>query len=106
MVQVKVVEDGVAAKRAIEQLFIQGFTKNDVYVLAHDKDRSKHLTEALELKKIEVKEKGVLDLTANVLQTREEELRSKMESLGLSDSEAKQYEKELDLGSVIVVAAK
>ncbi|MEH7170369.1 general stress protein, partial [Priestia megaterium] len=35
-----------------------------------------------------------------------DELRSKIHSLGLSDAEAQQYEKELDQGRVLVIATK
>jgi hypothetical protein len=41
---------------------------------------------------------------ANVFRTQGEELRSKIESLGISDQEAEQLEKELDQGRVVVIA--
>lgn len=103
---IKVVENGVQAKRVMEELVRQGYTKDDIYLLAHDKDRSEDLTEALDLKEIGVFEQGMLDSIANVFRTRGEELRSKLQSLGLSEEEAALYEKDMDLGKVVVVAAK
>ena len=74
--------------------------------MAHDKHRSKDLTEALETNDVGVSEQGTINLVANVFRSRGDELRSKIESLGLSRAEAQQYERELDQGRVIVVATK
>ncbi|MEH7303709.1 general stress protein [Neobacillus drentensis] len=106
MRQIKVVENGLQAKREMEQLLNQGFTKDEVFLLAHNKDRSEDLTDALDTNEIGINEQGVLDSIANVFRTRGDELRSKMESLGITESEAEQFEQELDLGKVVVVAAK
>ncbi|MEH7155322.1 general stress protein [Neobacillus drentensis] len=106
MRQVKVVENGLQAKQEIEQLLNQGFTKDEVYLLAHRKDRSEDLTEALDIKDIGVNEQGFFDSIANVFRSRGDELRAKMESLGLTDTEAQRYEEELDRGRVMVIAAK
>ena len=106
MTQVKLVENGLQAKQEIEQFLNQGFTKDEVYLLAHGKERSEDLTESLDTNEIGVHEQGFLDSIANVFRSRGDELRSKMESLGLSDTEAQQFEKELDRGRVMVVAAK
>lgn len=106
MKNVRVVENGVQAKEAIEQFLNRGYTKDEVYLLAHDKNRSKDLTEALETKDVGVSEQGAFDLVANVFRSRGDELRSKIESLGLSGVEAQQYEKELDQGRVLIVATK
>lgn len=106
METVRVVENGVQAKKEIEQLIMQGYTKDEIYLLAHDKERSDDLTDSLDISDIGMSEQGVMDSLANVFRTRGDELRSKMESLGLSSNDAERYEKELDLGKVVVVASK
>src|SRR4051794_13623055 len=106
MTQVRLVENGLQAKQEIQQFLNQGFTKDEVYLLAHGKERSEDLTEALDTNEVGVSEQGVLDSVANVFRSRGDELRSKMESLGLTESEAQKFEKELDRGKVMVVAAK
>ncbi|MBT2699718.1 general stress protein [Bacillus sp. ISL-40] len=106
MTQVKIVENGLQAKKEIEQFIKQGFEKDEVYLLAHGKDRSEDLSDALDTNEIGVNEQGVFDSIANVFRSRGDELRSKMESLGLTNTEAQQFEKELDRGRVLVVAAK
>ncbi|MED3561220.1 general stress protein [Bacillus xiapuensis] len=106
METVKIVENGVEAKKEIEQLMGQGFTKNEIYLLAHDKHRSEDLTHALNISDIGIAEQGVFDSIANVFRSRGDELRTMLESLGVSDDEAERYEKEMDHGKVIVIASK
>jgi hypothetical protein len=105
MAIVKLVENGVQARREIEQLILGGFEKDDIYLLAHDKNRSEDLSDSLEVNEIGVPEQGVVDAIANVFRTRGDELRTKLESLGLTSEEAERYEGELDHGKVVVVAA-
>jgi hypothetical protein len=82
MKNVRVVENGVQAKEVIEQFLNLGYTKDELYLLAHDKNRSKDLTKALETNDLGVSEQGAFDLMANVFRSRGDELRSKIHSLG------------------------
>ncbi|WP_313800109.1 general stress protein [Cytobacillus sp.] len=106
MANVIIVENGVEAKEQIQQLIDQGFTKEEIYLLAHDNNRSNDLTSALNINDIGVAEQGFFDSIANVFRTRGDELRSKLESLGVSSSDAEQYERELDQGKVVVLATR
>ncbi|WP_413305346.1 general stress protein [Bacillus sp. 1P10SD] len=106
METVKVVENGVQAKQEIEQLMTQGYTKDEIYLLAHDKNRSENLADNLDLTDVGVAEQGLFDSMANVFRSRGDELRSKLESLGLSQAEAERFEEEMDHGRVVVVATK
>lgn len=106
MANVIIVENGVEAREQIQQFIDQGFTKDDIYLLAHDNNRSNDLTNALDINNVGVAEQGFFDSFANVFRTRGDELRSKLESLGVSSSEAEQYEREMDQGKVVVLAAR
>ena len=106
MENVYVVENGVKAKEKIDQLTIQGYTKEDIYIIAHQKDRSEHLTDNLDVKDVGVKEEGVFDKIANVFRSRGDELRSMFENLGLSKADADRYEEELDKGHVVIIAKR
>ncbi|PGY12548.1 general stress protein [Bacillus sp. AFS031507] len=106
MKQVKIVENEVQAKKSVVQFLNQGFTKEEVYILAHDKDRSMDLTDATDTNGMEVYDQGVFESLANVFRSRGDELRSNMESLGLSYFEAQQFEGELDMGRLVIVATK
>lgn len=70
MVNVKVVENGVQAKDTIEQFLREGFTKDEVYLLAHHQDRSEDLTAATNTNNIGLSEQGVFDAIANVFRSR------------------------------------
>jgi hypothetical protein len=106
MEAVKIVENGVQAKREIAEFMMAGFTKDEIYLLAHDENRSEHLTDALEISPVGVGEQGVFDSIANVFRSRGDALRSKLESLGLSAGAAEHCEKQMDHGKVVVVASK
>lgn len=106
MENVKIVENGVQAKKEIADLMMEGFTKDEIYLFAHDEDRSEHLTDALEISAVGVGEQGVFESFANVFRSRGDELRAKLESLGLSAAAAERCEEQMDDGKVVVVASK
>jgi hypothetical protein len=106
MENIKIVENGVQAKKEIANFMMEGFTKNEIYLVAHDKNRSENLTDALDINDIGVGEQGILEVVANVFRSRGDELRSKLESLGLSAAAAERCEEKMDQGKVIVVASK
>lgn len=100
------VENALQAKRVIDNLETQGFTHDDIYIFAHDKDRSNHITNALDTEKVGMKEQGFLNSMKNMTNSRGDELRTKMTAVGLTDQEAEQYEKELDKGKLVLIAYK
>ncbi|EDL63685.1 general stress protein [Bacillus sp. SG-1] len=106
MYEVHTVENGVHATKVIEELNRSGYEKDDIYIFAHDKERSKDLTEGTHTESVGMSEQGMFDSLGNTFKKRGDELRSKMSSLGLSDSEADRYEEELDKGKVVVIGSK
>lgn len=105
MYKVEVVENGVQASNIINALENQGYKKENIYIFAHDKDRSEDLTNATETGNVSMKEQGLLDSVSNVFRKRGDELRSKMQSVGLTDVEAAKYEEVLDTGKLVIVGA-
>lgn len=105
MLKVEVVENGVHATEAINSFETAGFGKENIYIFAHDKDRGKHLTDAIDTGDMGFKEQGFFDSIGNMFKSRGDELRNKFESLGLSKQEAEQYEAELDKGRLVLVAS-
>ncbi|KIY22035.1 general stress protein [Mesobacillus subterraneus] len=104
MVKIEVVENGVQATEKISSLEAAGFGKENIYIFAHEENRSEHLTEATETGDLGFKEQGFFDSIGNMFKSRGDELRSKFESLGLTKQEAEQYEVELDKGRLVLVA--
>ncbi|MCM3216602.1 general stress protein [Niallia taxi] len=103
MYKVEVVENGVQATNVINQLENQGYTKENIYIFAHDKDRSEDLTAATDTGDVSMKEQGLMDTIGNVFRKRGDELRSKMQSVGLTEMEAEKYEEVLDTGKLVIV---
>ncbi|MEC0243740.1 general stress protein [Paenibacillus dokdonensis] len=102
----KVVENGIQAVEEVNQLRSSGYVYDDIFVLAHDGDRSERIAETANADKIGIKEEGMFDALANLFRSRGDELRAKITSLGFTEAEAQFYEKELDLGKVLVIAKK
>ncbi|MFC4777112.1 general stress protein [Paenibacillus sp. GCM10023252] len=102
---VQVVDTGIAALNAVRELSQQGYKQEDIYVLAHDEERTDTLSESTNTNKIGVSEEGVFNAMANLFRSRGDELRSKLESVGLTGREAERYEQELDRGRVIIIAS-
>ncbi|PLR79007.1 general stress protein [Bacillus sp. V3-13] len=105
MYKVQLVENGVQATDMIGALQSEGYSKDNIYIFAHDKDRSGHLTDATDTGDVGLQEQGLLDSVGNMFKSRGDELRSKFRSLGLSESEVDQYEVELDKGKLVIVAS-
>ena len=106
MENVKIVENGVQAKKEIDDFMMDGYTKDEIYLFAHDENRTEHLSDALDISPVGVGEQGVFESIANVFRSRGDELRSKLESLGLSEAAAERCEEQMDHGKVVVVATK
>ena len=106
MENVKIVENGLEAKKAIGELAMQGFEKGDIYLFAHNKKLSEDLADSMNISNVSVAEQGFFGSIANAFRTRGDELRSKFESLGLTTSEVEHYEEELDHGRCVIVATK
>ncbi|GLB59126.1 general stress protein [Cytobacillus sp. NCCP-133] len=103
MYKIEIAENGVQATDTIRMLQSQGFNKEAIYIFAHDKDRSEHLSDATDTGDVGMKEQGFFDSVGNVFKKRGDELRSKFESVGLTKTEAEQYEKVLDEGKLVIV---
>lgn len=105
MYKVEVVENGVQADNVIRGLENQGYDRENIYIFAHDKDRSEDLTAATETAEVSMKEQGLFDSLSNVFRKRGDELRSKMQSVGLTEMEAEQYEEVLDTGKLVIIGS-
>lgn len=102
----KVMENGVQAIEEVNRLRENGYTKEEIYVVSHDQDRESRIAEAADTNEVSMKEEGLFGSIANLFRSRGDELRAHIASLGFSEAEADFYEKELDLGKVLVVARK
>ena len=100
------VENALQAKTEIDKLVAQGYEHDDIYIFAHDKKRSKDITDALDTESVGMKDQGFLNSMKNMTSSRGDELRAKLAAAGLSDQEAEEYEEVLDEGKLVIVASK
>lgn len=100
----KLVNNGLEAVDVVNDLHRQGYSEKEIYVLAHERDRTDRLADATDANRIGMPEEGVFDTIANLFRTRGDALRSKIESMGFDNVEAELYEAELDNGKVLVIA--
>ena len=102
----KIVENGTQAVEVVHELQSTGYGFDDIFVLAHQKERTDQIAHTAGTGEIGIKEEGVFDSLANLFRSRGDELRSKMTSLGFTQEEADFYEEELDKGKVLVIACR
>ncbi len=100
------VENALQAKEEIEKLETQGYSKDHIHIFAHFKERADDINDALDTSDVGMKEQGFLESMKNLFTSRGDELRSKMESVGLSKEEAAAAEAELDKGKLVIIAHK
>ncbi|MGO1060259.1 general stress protein [Planococcus sp. FY231025] len=97
------VENALQAKSEIERLESQGYDDDDIYIFAHDPRRQHDIAEALDA---EDADSGFMSKLKNLTTSRGDQLRSEMQSVGLTKEEADQYEEELDKGKLVIIAKK
>jgi len=100
----KLVNNGMEAFDAVNDLHRQGYTEKEIYLLAHDGERTDLLADAAFANKVGIAEEGMIDTVANLFRNRGDALRSKIESMGFNSYEASLYEAELDKGRILVMA--
>ncbi|TKD70511.1 general stress protein [Pseudalkalibacillus hwajinpoensis] len=88
-------------KSDIEELGNIGVSKDDIYVLSHDDDRTKRVAEGVDANTIGKEEMGLSSLK-NVFSKKGDELREKMQEIGFSEDESERYEEEMDKGKIFL----
>ncbi|MDK8183487.1 general stress protein [Paenibacillus sp. UMB4589-SE434] len=98
------VENAIQAERRIQELVREGYNKDNLYVLAHDNDRTERVAEQTNASKIGVAEEGILTTIGNLFRSHGDTLRAKMRSMGVSKQYADILESELDKGKIVILA--
>ena len=106
MYSAKVVTNQTEAASAATAFLQDGFTKENIYVFAHDKKESKQLTETTETGEVGFQELGLAHSLSTLFKGRSETLLAKLQGLGMDEQEAADYEEQLTRGLFLVVAAK
>ncbi|WP_010269265.1 general stress protein [Paenibacillus senegalensis] len=99
-----IVENVNDVRRKVQQLVAEGYSKDNIYVLTHDDDRTGRVADATNTETIGIGEEGFGTAVANIFRKKGDELRAKMQSMGISAQHAAQLEKQLDHDKIVVIA--
>jgi hypothetical protein len=91
------------AVKAANNLQSDGIANDEFFVLAHDDRVIDEVASRSEAEKPRMDDTGFGAALKNMFRSQGDELRRKMEELGLSSYEAESYEKQLDEGKVLLV---
>ncbi|WP_078382597.1 general stress protein [Sutcliffiella halmapala] len=88
---------------AVQELKARGVHEDDIYVIAHDADRTKRVADNADANTVGIGDVGLDTFVKNVFRSKGDELRAQFEELGFTAPEAEQLEEKLDHGKVILV---
>lgn len=100
---VKEFKNDIELMDEVKSLSRKGVSKDELYVLAHDQDRTERVAENAGASKIGIKEVGFDTYVSNIFHKKGDELRSQLKELGLSPSEANNYEEKMDQGTILLI---
>jgi hypothetical protein len=101
--KVYTVNNILETRNKIAELEHQGYAKEKIFVLAHDKKRTEHLSEHTDGNEIGIAEEGILTAVGNLFRSTGDELRAKLRSVGVSKEHSEQLEAEMDKGKIVVL---
>ncbi|MFC5711812.1 general stress protein [Thalassorhabdus alkalitolerans] len=87
----------------VESLKSQGINENNIYVLSHDKQHTNQLADETDANTVGTTETGLDTTVKNLFRKKGDELRAKMQEMGIDEAEANELEEELDEGKILVV---
>lgn len=90
-------------KQDVNFLQGKGVNRDDVYVLAHDSDRTDRIAASAGINTIGMKEMDIGSAVGNLFNNEGDQLRTKLQELGMTEAEANNYEGELDEGKVLLM---
>jgi hypothetical protein len=101
--KVYTVNNILETRNKIAELEHQGYAKEKIFVLTHDKKRTEHISEHTDGNEIGIAEEGILTAVGNIFRSAGDELRAKLRSVGVSKEHSEQLETEMDKGKIVVL---
>ncbi|MNI51049.1 General stress protein 17M [compost metagenome] len=104
LTKVNTVNNIVEVRKKIEELVSEGYQRDNLFVLTHNKERTEHISDNTDAGTIGVAEEGVITAIANLFRSQGDELRAKLTAMGVSKEHAEQLEGEMDHGKIVILA--
>jgi len=104
--EIKEFTDDVEVVDEVKRLVADGVSKDDLYVMSHDHDRTDRIADKANANTVGVSEEGFGTAVKNVFRKKGDELRAKLQELGFSEDEAANLEEKLDHGKILLIKAQ
>ncbi|MEK3883392.1 general stress protein [Paenibacillus sp. PL2-23] len=104
MTKVRTAMTSQEVQNHVNEFRSEGYAEDHIFVLTHDKTRTKRLAERTDAEEIGVGDQGLGTTIANWFRSTGDELRAKMRSLGVAENEAERLEAEMDRDVIVVIA--
>lgn len=104
--EVKEFQDDMDLIEEVKTQANKGVSKENMYVVSHDDDRTKRLADKVNANEIGIKEEGLKVAMENIFNKKGDELRNKLQEIGFSENEASELEEKLDHGKILLVITK
>jgi hypothetical protein len=90
-------------KTDVNKLQARGVKKDDIYLLTHDDERTGRIADNADANTIGMKEMDFSSAVGNMFSSKGDQLRTKLAEMGFSETEAANYEKDLDEGKILLM---
>ncbi|MCP3027979.1 general stress protein [Halobacillus sp. A5] len=87
----------------VKKLQRNGVNSKDIYILTHDDDRTSRIANNVNANTIGLSEQDVKTVVSNIFSKKGDELRAKLQEIGLSEEDAHEYEEDMDEGKVLLI---
>jgi hypothetical protein len=104
MTQVHTVNSAEEARMTVEKLAGDGYVKDNIYIMSHDDREAEGLAQDTRANTVGIIDEGVFNAIANLFRSKGDELRAKLQSMGVSGPNAERLEEEMDHGRIVVLA--
>ncbi|ASK62267.1 general stress protein [Virgibacillus phasianinus] len=100
---VKEFQDDKALMEEVKTQTQKGISKDNLYVISHDDDRTDRVAGNVDASEIGAKEEGLGTAVGNIFRKKGDELRTKFKELGFPQEEANELEEKLDHGKILLL---
>lgn len=103
---IKEFQDDKELMKAVKIQAANGVSKDNLYVISHDDDRTDRVAGKVDANKVGINEESLQTAVGNIFRKKGDELRAKFKELGFDQAEAGQLEEKLDHGKILLMVDK
>lgn len=92
-------------KKDVQSLVEKGVDNDDIYILAHDDERTDRLVKASGANKVGLKEIDFTTALENIFNKKGDELRNKLQEVGITKEHSQSLERDMDDGKLLLIVA-